>query len=697
MTLPAAIFDWIETGRFEAVEDDWLAHADTEPLDLDYFVEVARALAGARQRDRAETLLELIDEDLQEAGSWAQHLDLLRRVGELTHLATSLHPEILSGLRQLYQGFPSLEILMDHVGLLRAVDDLPKTWRKVESLQQLLQYDVGAIVWMQGKGAGTVVEVNLELESFKIDFERQAGIRVGFVAAGKVLRVLPPGHILRRKLEEPDRLHEIKKNEPGELLITVLKSYEKPRTAAEIRRALAGIVAEKEWSGWWAAARKDPRVLGAGGHGRQAYTWARSGEDAQDEVRQEFAAADTRERMALFRNNAGRSPTLKEEMAGSLLNLAATVTNSEPALALELHFLLEREGVDLSALPWTPESLVTDVDHPVPVLAKLKDRTHRQRVLEIIARCRGDWLELYDETMRREEDPRLLTFLAGAILEAAPDRLRPFLDEVTAQPRKRPAAFAWLAENATSLRMVDERNPLRLLQQILDVSRHREFSRFRSRLEKLYESGGAVSKLLSRLEEDQATLAEQAIHRAPLEEYLRTALINALHMRFPFLRQADETPLYATSAAIDKRRSDLKHLLEVDIPANRKAIEEARALGDLSENFEYKAARQRHEYLSARVTSLDRDLARVRSFEVPSQQPSEVRIGCEIELHTDGEAPRILTVLGPWESQPDRGIVSYESELGGRLLGVGLGETVVIEGRSYEVKSIRLCSPEILS
>jgi transcription elongation GreA/GreB family factor len=693
MSIPRNLRKAIEAGRFEIVEDDWLNSLAALTPDLDHFVGVARALTGSGHREQASMLLEILDEHLRELGSWSTYLELLRRVGALYQETPALHQVILDTLRHLYVGFPSLEGLMENQGLHRAVDDIPKTWSKVEKLRELLQYEVGSIVWMQGKGAGRVVEVNLDLESLKIDFERHAGLRVGLAAAAKLLRSLPAGHILRRKLEEPERLQELKKSDPGELLIAVLGSYETSRSAAEIRKSLAGIVDEKEWSGWWSAARKDPRILAVGGSGRQTYSWATSGGEAVDSVRQSFATADTPGKMELFRKNASRSSELKEEMATALVQLGEQASDSHPELALTLYYLLEREGLDLSEIAWKPESLIARSNRPVDLLAKLKDHAHRERILQILALSRDDWRSVFSEWIKQEEDSRLLTFIADKLLEEAPEQVKAFLDEVFGQPRKKPAAFVWLFESAHRKSLTAGRNPLRLLQQLLDTARYDEFSAFRNRLLRFYQSGGPFPELLDALNEDQAQQADQALYRAPVEEYLRTPLITALHLRFPSLRREEEAPLYATAGAIARRQDELQQLLEVEIPANRRAIEEARALGDLSENFEYKSARQRHEYLSARVSALSQDLGRVRPFDPPTGEISEVRLGCQVELHHDDELPRTLILLGPWESQPDQDIVSYESELGQLVLGSVVGDTLEIDGKIYRLHEIRAYAP----
>ena len=205
---------------------------------------------------------------------------MLRRVGDLEFEIEELHEEIADTLRHLHPESPSFEGLADKVGLYKAKSDLPKTWEKVKRLRSLLQYEVNLVVWMEGKGAGRVVEVNLELGNFKIDFEHHPGLRVGFRAAPKLLQAVPEGHILRRKLEQPDDLKALKDQDPGKLLGLILASYERPRTAAQIRTDLTGIVSEEEWSSWWSAARKDPRTLTVGKGARQGYTWAASGESA---------------------------------------------------------------------------------------------------------------------------------------------------------------------------------------------------------------------------------------------------------------------------------------------------------------------------------------------------------------------------------------------------------------------------------
>ena len=130
--------------------------------------------------------------------------------------------------------------------------------------------------------------------------------------------------------------------------------------------------------------------------------------------------------------------------------------------------------------------------------------------------------------------------------------------------------------------------------------------------------------------------------------------------------------------AVAIRRSDSRIL----------TLEEARALGDLRENFEYKSARQRHEYLSARATALNNEVGRASVLDPGSIDTSEIRIGTKVHLETEDGSQRSLTVLGPWESSPEDDIVSYESELAKSILGSRVGDRIEVEGTPYEIQSI---------
>jgi transcription elongation GreA/GreB family factor len=675
----------IARGELDAVEERWLTRLAEDPEDVPFFSGVASALIEAGAEEQASFLLQMLDEQLREEGRWLARLELLRHRGALlTGDGAALHREIVSTLEAAHPGHSALHALAEKLGLFRGVDDLPKIWGKVERLLELARFDRGSIVWLEGKGPARVAEVNLQLGSFRVELSSGGSVGVGFAAAAKVLRPLPPGHVRRRALEEPETLRRLAKEDPSELVRLALESESRPLTAGELREGLEGIVPEKEWTSFWNRARKHPQLLVMPGP-RQRYRWAESAEDAVATLERRFEEASLDDRLELLRRHGDRDAVLRSSMIEQLLILAR---GGSPGEAFRIALALEQSGATGDQDAIDPQALLTSLDDPLGFLASLSDRGAREEALRRFPAVRDDWPDLFARAMTREAEPRLLDHLAGELRRVAPEKLGAVVGDFLAHPSRSAAGFTWLAERAAEDESLLGRAPLRLFQQILRGASDSAFAPFRRRLLALAESGGTLPRLLHLLEPDQAPLAEEALDRAAgLADYQRIPLRNALHLRFPELRQADEAPLYASPEAIAAKRQELQTLLEEEIPANRRAIEAAREMGDLRENFEYKSARQRHEYLSARATALHRDLARARPVEPTAVDSSAVRVGTRVRLEGDNGV-RIFTILGPWDSKPEEGVLSNEAALAQKLLGLELGDALELEGESLRVVAI---------
>ncbi len=682
----------IANGDMAAIEELWLAKVEEDPLNLSFFVPVAKALGKAGETETAHFLLELVDDQLTERGEWAVRLELLRRAEHLLVDSDNAHTAILETLEKVYGDRPSYEQMLEKVGLHRAVDDLPKTWKKAQRLAGLLAFDIGSIVQMEGKGGGRVEDVNMALESFKVLFEDDVTLQVGFGGASKLLQPLSPGHILYTKMVTPEKLLELKEKSPSDLLFAVFESYDEPLTGAQIKRILAGIVPEKKWNSWWTAARKHPQVI-ASPKVKRAYEWAESTADAHGAVWQSFTEADPRGQMELLRRDGARDEELRERMSATLVGQAAKFITKDPGLCCEIWFALDRGGDFSARVDWSPQTLVSSLKDPRPMLAGIQARPLRERTYTLLREQRDDWTDLYAQMLLQEKDARSLDMLTEALAETEPQHMESFFDQLLSQPKKNPPAFVWFLERASDRPEWLGRNPIRMVKQLLFVLNDDAFASFRAaRLMPLVESGGTLPRLLSHLDQAQAEEVAVTLEKTGnLEDYQRQPLINAIHLRFPELRQEEEALLYAMLESISAKRVEMKELAEVEIPANRRAIEEARELGDLRENFEYKSARQRHEYLSARASALNHDLTRVRPIDPSQVKGDEVIIGAKITLVAKNGTHRTITILGPWESEPEKDILSNESDMAKSLLGLTPGDTIDLGGEPFRIDTIEPC------
>ena len=679
MRIPKRTQESLARGDIDAVEADWLAAIDGD-VAVETFLAITRGLVRLDEGERVGTLLELLDDQLQERGLWAERLDLIRGAGSRYLRSGQVYETVLDTLHELYRDRESdVNELLHELGLDRGPQETFKLWDKVDRLRNLLAFRHGDIVEMKGRGVGRIAEVNMLLQTFKVDLEQVKGVAVGFRAAGKVLALLPPEHVLRRKLEGPEQLAAMK---PPELLELTLRSYDRPLTGAEVRAIVVGIIPARRWSSWWTSARKQAQVLASGG-ARQTYRWV-AATDAESSLWQEFKRASNRARITMLRRVANQSQELRDRMATDLDEQSRRLADREPALAFEIRCALERFGAEPT---WPAEELLGSLKDPLDFFASIDPRGPREQAYRLLADCRGDWREALERRFLLETDTRAISTIAELLDD---ELLRRCVARAQVQPHRTPAAFTWLAERAAADPALRDGRQNRLLNLLIQALRHEAFAPFRLRLKALFDSGGTVPRLLPELTLDEARQAEVSIRHAALEDYRREPLLAALHLKFPDLLadQGTDDDLYALPASIAAKRDRLRELVKEELPANRKAIEEARALGDLRENFEYKSARQRHEYLTSLATELQQDLQRSTPIDLGSAACDRIRIGNRAIFESASGQQRTLAILGPWESAPERGIISYESDLALRLLGTEPGAKVEMDGETFTLQAI---------
>lgn len=138
-----------------------------------------------------------------------------------------------------------------------------------------------------------------------------------------------------------------------------------------------------------------------------------------------------------------------------------------------------------------------------------------------------------------------------------------------------------------------------------------------------------------------------------------------------------KTPM--TPEGYDRLTAELKRLKSQERPAVIKAIAEAREHGDLSENAEYHAARERQSFIEGRILELEGKLARAEVIDITKQNGSKVMFGAQVKLvdeETDEETSYRL--VGPDEAEIEAGLLSINSPVAQALLGKEAGESVEV-------------------
>ncbi|MCS6986779.1 MAG: transcription elongation factor GreA [Sphingomonadaceae bacterium] len=152
--------------------------------------------------------------------------------------------------------------------------------------------------------------------------------------------------------------------------------------------------------------------------------------------------------------------------------------------------------------------------------------------------------------------------------------------------------------------------------------------------------------------------------------------------KFPMLAEGHE-----------KLVAQLKRLKEIERPETVEAIEEARAHGDLSENAEYHAAKERQGQIEAQIAELEDKLARAHVIDPRTLSGDRVVFGATVDLVDEEDRRVVYQLVGELEADAKRGRISYNSPLGRALIGRREGEEVEVStpsgDRCYVIEKVR--------
>ncbi|RMF11595.1 MAG: transcription elongation factor GreA [Alphaproteobacteria bacterium] len=153
---------------------------------------------------------------------------------------------------------------------------------------------------------------------------------------------------------------------------------------------------------------------------------------------------------------------------------------------------------------------------------------------------------------------------------------------------------------------------------------------------------------------------------------------------------AEKVPM--TRAGYEALQAELKNLKQVERPAIIAAIEEARAHGDLSENAEYHAAKEKQGQIQGRIYEVEDILARADVIDPTAHSGDRVVFAATVTVADEDDKTSRYQIVGEHEADVKSGRISYTSPLGRALIGRTVGDEVVVTApggdKSYEITKI---------
>jgi len=691
----------------------WEEYCNSDELDADELIAI---LEVVRSSDMAPNLARHLErmiplwEKLQDKEKSYQ---ILKLIVDLQHV----YSDVISGLalKTLEERYGNSTRFQEKLKLagFRNREKIAGAIRNFELLNHL---EKGHFVFhLSGWGVGEVIDVSFLREEFSVEFELVAGKKtLSFATAFKTLAPISHEHLLAQRFSNPDALEALAKKEPVAVIRKLLEDLG-PKSAAEIKEELCDLVIPQEdWTKWWqqtrAKLKKDP-LIDSPDDLKAPFRIRKEQMTAEERVKKMLAAVTHpvdgfSAVYAFFRDFP---ETLKNPHA---VQLAITYLMGllqpgelKSAEEITLYLLLEELGhhEKKSAL----ENLIRKESDWVSVIHDIQILSLKKKVMALIKLLRDDWKMLFELFLLHIDYNPLRDYVYGELVDSgASKELHHFVHKVILHPYDAPEAYLWMFQKGEAETEFLTRHQIpqsQLFEGLLILL---------SRIESSSKHKSMIKKIMNLITEDRYALVRAHMARSTIQEVKEFLLLSTKCVSFsdhelkifqslaevahPSLMksvsktgtQDDPNLIWCTQEGFHKMQKRVHHIATVETVENAREIEVARGHGDLRENAEFKAALERRDRLQSELKLLSDQLNRARVLSKEDIHEDEIGVGCVVDCENNRGQKTQYTILGPWEADTEKNILSYQSKLAQLMRGKVKGDHFKFQDDEFTITAI---------
>lgn len=589
----------------------------------------------------------------------------------------------------------------------------------IRNFELLTHFKKGNFVYhTAGLGTGEIIDVSLVREEVTLECECVLGAQhLSFEKAFKTLMVIPHSHFYARRFGNPDLLEKEAKEDPAEVVRNILEDLG-PKTAAELKDELCDVVIPADiWARWWQTARaklkKDTRVESPKelkdpfklrkkevSHETLFYQSLEAKPEVQATIQLTYAFL--RDFPEVLRNKEFQS-SLRER----LQKIFSQESLSDHQKISLLFFLEDLHAEGAKALLQKEIQELTQVPE---VIVKIEILPFQKRALQLVKALRSDFTSVALEVLFTANQNLLRDYLLQELnTSSMKEALEKKLETLLVHPLSFAEVFIWyfqkvIEKNAT-VPFSDPKGQNRFFEGLLVLLDH---------LSRKIQYRDLVKKILSLITGDRYKLVRDIMAQSnfdEVKEYLLLAtkcealtdhdikilqsLGEVVHPSLSRLRkdkeagsQDDEHLIWTTQEGYQKLQERIQQIATVETVQNAKEIEVARSHGDLRENAEFKAALERRDRLQAELKLLSDQIAKARVLSSEDVVVDEAGVGTIVHCKDSKGKVTSYTLLGPWDADPDRQILSFQSKFAQAMKGKGVGQSFSFQGETFTITEI---------
>ena len=567
----------------------------------------------------------------------------------------------------------------------------------------------GSYVVHNSWGFGQIKSYNESAQRLIIDFLGKKGHSMDPAFCVNTMEILPPKHLLVRKQTETEKIEKLITEAPAELIVQALQTYPNHATTAiDLEITLQQVVGADNFKKWWAGAKKaiarDPRIV-IPAKKTECYILRDVPVAAEDEIEDDFnATRSARRRIALAEellSTLSSAKNSKKDVSAVLKAVAEVIQNSNQLDTAQKLYgahirdsLAKHAGVDPATFTPTQASLVANTRDLGAIAEKIPVQ-FQDKFLELVKETHpADYRDLVFNLLKNSQGKFTTECINFLVENDHSDALAAVLKRWQIEQNLRAPVLLWIIKNRHSKKFAKLLNDLiapRLMSSIfyaIDYEALQSSSSKRIPLaEILSDDRELISDLLMEADPETARdLASALLLNQGFEDLTKKSLLARFIKIFPAIQtlvdsdaESHEEQLIVSRESHERKQQEYETLKSKKIPENSKAIAAAREHGDLKENSEYKMAKQDQQVLMAQKTLLEKELAHARITDFTEATSEQVSVGSIVEVKNRDGKPATYTILGAWDSIPEKNIIAYKTPLGLALLSKKVGDTVKVK------------------
>jgi transcription elongation factor GreA len=718
-----ALHRYINKSAFPNVREVWEKLLVLYIDDIYFFLHIQKKIAKNISEDKAVTLLNELyakykDIDIDIA------INILKIILEYDEKDVHGRKEIIECFRKKYSSHSQLE---EYIRISNLSQNYRDVHQAIADFEKHIAFDKGNYVYHRTWGVGRIADI--AGDDIRIDFSKKRGHSMSLKMAVNALQTLSKNHfwVLKATKKKEELREKVKDSDENIVwaLKTIIKSFGNACDMKKIKAELSpALLTPGEWATWNGKARdilKTNPEFAVSADNSDIYIVRDRPVSVTEKLYNEFmAVTNFYDRISAIReyaNNKNASPDSEffTEMFSYFTGfLRSAGQNAELASAsyILINELAENKKYShlKSALTVSFEDILSNIKDISSLFKNMKDAKLKTEFLNNIRNLISGWPDIYIKIFSLSPLPSITEQLEEA---GCGDKLAAMCKNCFENHREYRETVIWLYKNSRNTNWfkavgISPEKQLITLIHILDIT-YRDIENQKDTVENrklnrlvynILFKDGDLAAFLNNADEDAITRVFTFINGVqdldPQDKMNLRSMITDRHPDFKFFGGAEKKvsrTFWVTLPIYEEKTKLLSHIQEVEVPNNSKEIEYALSLGDLRENAEYKAAKEKQEQLNSQVAKLKEEIERAQLFDPSSVNTSRVSFGTKVVLRneTAGQTEE-YTILGQWESDPNNNIISYLSPFGSAILNKSTGERfefVSNEGKiSYLVESI---------